>query len=123
MNFEKLHYAAHTAGLAAGRAATTAPMIVGTAASIVGNAIDYSQPTYVVPDGVCGFAWVSMKGNTSYARWARVNGIGRKGYPGGMQIPVREFGQSMQRKEAYAAAYANVLRATGIDCYADSRMD
>jgi hypothetical protein len=36
---------------------------------------------------------------------------------------VSEFGQSVDRKAAYAGAYAQVLRNSGIDCYADSRLD
>ena len=34
-----------------------------------------------------------------------------------------EGGQSIERKEAYAAAYAAVLKANGIDAYPNSRLD
>ena len=41
----------------------------------------------------------------------------------GLSVWVSEGGQSMERKEAYARAYADVLRAAGIEAYAGSRMD
>lgn len=42
---------------------------------------------------------------------------------GGLQYWVSQGGQSMQRKEAFARAFASVLKANGIDAFADSRMD
>lgn len=47
------------------------------------------------------------------------------GYYGGVSIWVGGFGQSVQRKEAYANAFAEVLneRVEGVRAYAGSRMD
>jgi hypothetical protein len=36
---------------------------------------------------------------------------------------VSDFNQSHQRKQAYAHAYAEALRAAGIEAFADSRLD
>jgi hypothetical protein len=108
--------AAHAAAVAAGRAAAEAavpvPMIV--------SGYEH-QP---VMDGVCGFAWVKVPGNTGFGRWAKGEGIFDKSYSGGLMMWISDYGQSMTRKEAYAMAYADSLRASGIEnVYAGSRMD
>jgi hypothetical protein len=36
---------------------------------------------------------------------------------------VGEFGQSLEQKEAYASAYAAVLKNYGVNVYTNSRMD
>lgn len=123
MNFQAIYDEAHAAGMAAGNAACPAPMVVGDAKSLFSNEIDYSKPTYYVADGVCGFAWVHLDGRAPFAKWAKENNLGHKGYPKGFDIWCGEFGQSMQRKEAYAGAFARVLKAHGIDAYMQSRMD
>lgn len=122
-DFADLATRAHLAGMEAGNAAAPVPMVVGSPSTVFGNDIDPRQPSYFVADGVCGFAWVKFKGSTPFGRWAKKIGIARASYPKGMQINVRAFGQSMQRKEAYAQAYAKVLQDAGVEAYADSRMD
>ncbi len=92
------------------------------------NPFDDSSPVVhryaPVMDGVCGFAWVTIRpGTSSFARWVSKTGRGRKGYYGGIQIWVSGFGQSMTRKEAYADAFAAVLREAGVSASAGSRMD
>lgn len=122
-NFQGLYDRARAAGLAAGGAITPVPMVVGTPSTPFGTDLDPNKKQHFVADGVCGFAWVHMKGNIPFARWAKKQGIARPGYPSGIDIPCRDFDQSMQRKEAYARAFASVLKAAGVDCYAQSRMD
>lgn len=78
---------------------------------------------YYVADGVCGFAWVQFKGNTAWGRWASKNKIAKPKYSGGLQIWISDYNQSMQKKEAYAKAFAETLKAHGIDASYDSRMD
>jgi hypothetical protein len=79
---------------------------------------------WFVADGVCGFAWITVHpANCSFAIWAKKNDGWRAAYGGGMQKWVSQFNQSMQRKEAYAAAYAGVLASHGIKAYSGSRMD
>lgn len=122
--YASLYEKADAAGRASAAACTPTPMIVGTPTTPLGNDIDPAKPTYFVSGGVCGFAWVWLKGNTGFARWAKAEGLTSKGYPTGLTIrPPRTYGQSMQRKEAYAHGFAAVLREAGIDCHVESRMD
>lgn len=111
--------AADIAGMAAGRAHTPAPMGVYQS-DLQGNRLG---PTEIVMDGVCGFAWIKIAGNTSFGRWAKKTGRARNGYYGGLLISASEFGQSMERKTAYARAFAKVLNENGVKAYAESRID
>lgn len=122
--FRSLFAAAHAAGMAAGNAAVPQPMIVGSPSSLFANDIDPRQPIYHVPEGVCGFAWVHIpNGRHPFVNECRNRKIGHKNYHKGWDVWVRDFGQSMARKEAYARAFAGVLKEAGIEAYADSRMD
>lgn len=115
---------ADAAGRAAVAAFTPVPMVVGNAIGF-SSQIDYSKPTEYVADGVCGFAWVNVKpGNSAFANWLKKSGKGRSdSYYGGVTIWVSDFNQSMQKKEVYANAFAEVLKNAGIKAYAASRMD
>lgn len=124
--FAALYAEAVAAGTQAAQAMTPRPMIVGEAKSLMSNEIDYSKPIEYVADGVCGFAWVNVKpGTSAFAKWLVKNGHARRDdYYGGVTIWIREYNQSMQRKEAHAQAMAEVLRKGGIErAYAHSRMD
>lgn len=114
---------AHKAGMAAGMAHNPTPMIV----SQHSNPLNDHSPVvkqYYVSGGVCGFASIHLiSARTAFAKWVMASGNGRKDYQKGANITCFEFGQSMERKEAYAHAFAKVLRDAGIDCYAQSRMD
>jgi len=121
--FETLHRQAEMAGMAAGAAAKPKAMMVGTPTTLLGSSIDASKAVYLVPEGVCGFAWVKIKGNTAFGRWMKKVGLARPDYPAGLAISCKAFGQSMERKEAWAHAYAKVLTEAGITAYPQSRMD
>lgn len=112
-------------GVRAGNAAEPVPMVVGTPTTFLGNDIDYDKKTYYVADGVCGFAWVVIRpGNSSLARHAIKLGIGHSNrYSGGVEISVREHGQSLDRKSQHATAYAAILKAANVNAYAQSRID
>jgi Fe-S oxidoreductase len=86
--------------------------------------IDGAQ-TWIVEDGVCGFAWINVKPAYSAVAKALVAaGLARKdGYEGGVTVWVSDYNQSITRKEAYARAFAKVLQDAGIRAYASSRMD
>lgn len=73
----------------------------------------------------CGFAWIKVRpANSPFANWLKKNGHVRGvAYHGGVDIWVHEFGQSMQRKEAFAHAFAEVIYNAGIKAYAQSRID
>ena len=121
---DRLIAEAHEAGMAAGNAAAPTPMVVGTPTTPLGSDIDYTKKTYYVADGVCGFAWVTVRpGNSKMAKTLVARGMANKAYGGGVSVWVHQFNQSMQRKEAYAYAFADVLRNAGIRAYANSRMD
>ena len=121
---EKLLERAHLMGMDAGRDASVTPMIVGSPSTPFGSDIDYSKKTYFVEGGACGFAGVVIKpARGKFVSYLKSIGIGNKHYYGGYYVSVREFGQSLARKEAYAEAYAKVLSEVGMRCYVDSRMD
>tara|TARA_Y100000590_G_scaffold440004_1_gene564816 strand:+ start:380 stop:763 length:384 start_codon:yes stop_codon:yes gene_type:complete len=121
---EKLLERAHLMGMDAGRRVGVTPMVVGTPTELFGNEIDWDKSTYHVSDGVCGFAGVVIKpARGKFVSYLKSLGMGYKHYYGGWYVSVREFGQSMTRKEAYAEAFAKVLTEEGMSCYVDSRMD
>lgn len=124
-NFESLYQKADNEGRIAVNNATIVPMVVGTAKSIFSNEIDETMPTYFVSDGVCGFAEIIVKpGNCPFANFLKKNKLAEKRYCGpGVSIWVSDFDQSLQKKEAYARAFAKVLRENGIDAFMISRMD
>ena len=121
---EKLLERAHLMGMDAGRRVCVTPMVVGTPTELFGNEIDWDKSTYHVSDGVCGFAGVVIKpARGKFVSYLKSLGMGYKHYYGGWYVSVREFGQSMTRKEAYAEAFAKGLTEEGMSCYVDSRMD
>lgn len=123
MDNATIYTAAHTAGLDAAQSAAVRPMIVTQRANPFD---DSSAPVkqYFEEDGVCGFASVIVKpANSSFARYLKTIRSTYKHYYGGLNMPVHEFNQSLQRKEAYARAFAAVLSDAGIKAYVDSRMD
>ena len=122
-DFSALYEKADAAGKAAAQASVPTPIVVGEETSPFSGVIDYAKPTYYVADGLCGFAWVSFKGNTAWGRWAKKAGKAKPAYGGGLQVWVSNYGQSVTRKEAYAQAFAAVLREQGIEAYAGSRLD
>lgn len=114
--------AAVAAGEAALEAAKPTPMAIVEADILTGEP-KVGARRLVIDEGPCGFAWVVFPGNTAFGRHMKKHGHARKAYGGGLQYWVSQGGQSMQRKEAFARAFASVLKANGIDAFADSRMD
>ncbi len=114
---------AKAAALEAGSGANPVAMIVQDADVITGGPVPGGK-AYFVPDGVCGFASVVVKpGTSSFARYLVKNELARKNYYGGVAVSIREFNQSLARKEAAAEAMAKVFSEAGIRAYVDSRMD
>lgn len=123
-SFEKIVAEADAAGKAAVEKLNVVPMVVSSHM----NQMDDNSPVvkqYFVADGVCGFAWVNVRPATSrFAKYLKAKGIARPdSYEGGVTISIRDYNQSMQKKEAYANAYAEVLNGHGFKAYANSRMD
>lgn len=115
---------AFNAGMEAGNAHNPTPIMVGEAVGL-SSKIDYSKQTYFVPEGVCGFAWVNIKpANSRFARFLLNKKLARTdSYAGGICVWVREFGQSYERKRAFAQAFVKILSAYGVKCYSESRLD
>lgn len=61
----------------------------------------------------CGFAWVTLPGNTPFARWLKRQGIASKSYPRGLQIWYSKLHnlptQSVSVHRAAAEAACDVL--------------
>jgi len=123
--FQTVYDKAYSAGMKAAQEISVTPMVVGSPSTPLGNDISPEKPIYFVPDGVCGFAWVTVKpGNSSFANWLKKNNLARKdSYYGGVTIWIGEHGQSLQRKEAHAYAMALALKSEGFNAFSDSRID
>ena len=117
--FQGLYEKAMSAGAVAGFAVLPEPMVLQNA-DILGNKYG---PIEVVNEGCCGFAWVIIKGNSGFAKWAKANGFAKPAYGGGLRFWIGGYGQSLERKLAHADAMALLLNEAGIEAYADSRMD
>lgn len=104
---------AHEEGMKAGTTVNVSPMII----------VKDKEKIHIVADGVCGFASISFKGNTTFGRWMKKNGFARSSVMGGLYMSVPHFNQSLIRKEAYANAYVKVLGKYEITAYSESRMD
>ena len=118
----RIYKEAYAAGLIAGKEVGVPKFIVGDAIGL-SDQIDYTKKTYIL-EGLCGFAWVNISpARGAFVNWLKAQGIGSKGYYGGYEIWVREFGQSVDRKSAFAGAFAQVLGKYGIEASAGSRLD
>jgi len=100
---------AHMAGRQAAADCEPTPMVVG-------NDDEY----YFVDDGACGFAWV----NVSPRNCRTANALKKIGldevpryqwssvaHEKAVQLWIHDYGQSVERKAAYASAYSEVLAA------------
>ena len=121
-NFQKIYDEAHNAGMEAVKNLVVKPMVVQEHKNPLNDNSEVVQ-SYFVADGICGFASVRFKGNTSFARWAKKNKLCKKSYNSGCYIWISYFNQSYQKKSAYASAFAKVLNENGISAYAESRLD
>lgn len=82
------------------------------------------SPVETVHDGMCGFAWVTVKGaNKGFGHWLIKQGLAKASYTGGAQIWISNYNQSYERKSAHAYAMAESLRANGVNAYSDGRLD
>ena len=67
--FANLAMNAHEAGMAAGNAARPTPMHL-VEADIWGRPKPGAE-VHCISEGPCGFAWVWLKGNTPFGKWAK----------------------------------------------------
>ncbi|QDP46269.1 MAG: hypothetical protein Unbinned3556contig1001_40 [Prokaryotic dsDNA virus sp.] len=123
-SFKQILDEAHDQGMMAGEAKVPTPMVVQEVG--LDNKPYKGSQSWYVPQGACGFAWIVTHehGNGKFVRYLKSVGEGSKYYYGGHYVKwVGEFGQSIEQKEAYAEAYADVLQKYGIKAYAGSRLD
>ena len=123
-NCERIYQEAHEAGMKAAGNHTPTPMVVEQHSNMMNDNSPVVK-SWVVSGGVCGFAWINIKpANSKFAKWLKANNIVQnRSYYGGYDIWVSHFGQSMELKEKYAHAFANILNSYGIKAYSMSRMD
>ena len=106
------------------------PMVVVERKSCLDDKSEIVKSWYV-EDGACGFAWVNIRPASKRGlRDCEMVGYLKKNNKGSYseydkcwQVWIYEYNQSMQKKEAYADAVAEVLREYGIDANSGSRMD
>ena len=112
--FEKLYAEAWEKGREAARNCRPRPM------HVVDSNGDWLD---TVDDGICGFGWVNVPGNTSFGKWLAKYRGARPGYPKGLEIWISDYGQSYERKAAHAGAMALYLQLHGVRARAGSRLD
>lgn len=126
VTFRSIYAEMVTAAKQAAQGCKPTPMIVTQRANPMDDRSRVVQ-SWHVPGGVCGFAWVKMRGTSAFARWLKANGHGRPDYPTGLSVSAYhlalEIGQSMERGEAAARAAVAVLDRYGIESRMESRMD
>jgi hypothetical protein len=121
---QDLFRAAHAAGMKAGEECRPTPMVVEQHLNPLDDNSPVTRRYGPIADGVCGYATVLVRpGNSSFATWLKKYKGASKGYYGGVSYYVGEFGQSYERKTAYARAFAQVLEEAGIKAYGQSRLD
>lgn len=129
---------AEAAGEQAGKAVVPAPMVVEQHVDMTDDNSPVAQ-AWLVPDGVCGFAWIVVKCTNTASRSfinqlkkaglatsdvnERGGAVFRPHYHGGFAMYVHYGNQSYERKTAYASAFAEVLCKYGINAYSGSRLD
>lgn len=112
--FKNVMNEAEVAAFNAGTSCKPEPMVV----------VDGTGRSYYVSEGVCGFASVIITPATSsFVKWLKKNDIGSKHWKRGWQIWVSQFGQSYDRKRAYARAMAEVFNKHGFKSHVESNLD
>jgi hypothetical protein len=125
--WRKLWADAKEAGNQALLACVPIPMVVQQHSNMMD---DNSKVTkeWVVEDGMCGFAWVTLPYKGTNIKF--INAIKKfepdrltKAYGGGYSYWIHEGNQSYTKKMKYAQAMATALNNGGIKAYSGSRLD
>lgn len=124
-DMKALYARAAEAGDRAARAVVPVPMHVVQRAHPLDDTSPIVKRYAPVMDGVCGHAWIIVRPGTSrFARFLKAEGLGdTSSYFGGVRIWISDYGQSYERKAAYASAFAATLEEAGITADAMSRLD
>jgi len=93
------------------------------------NAAQNTAPQMIVVRGyesepfpICGFATVRVTGLRGKIL-AEFKARGFEKYSSGIGLDVGDYGQSYDRKSAYARAYTQTLKDHGINAWSESRQD
>jgi hypothetical protein len=128
--YRDLYDEADKAGREAVSNTTPTPMIVRQHSNPLDDSSEVVKEYGPILDGVCGFAWINIKpGNHPFCNWLKKEGLARKdSYYGGVTIWVHDFEQSLEKKQAYAQAFAKVINKAfdnipKFNALAMSRMD
>ena len=98
------------AGKTAAKVCKPTPMVVQQHLDLFDDSSPVTETYEPVESGVCGFGYVIVSpGNSSLAIWLKKHMFYFKWYYGGIAMGVKEYGQSYERKMAYAYAYATTL--------------
>lgn len=130
-NFTQICEKAHTAGMESVKNIVSRSVMVYEETHLFSGKMDHTKPHYILDDYPCGFAWVDVypatKGTTREGKEERKIlehfGFSKNTYEKSYQLWISAYNQSMQKKETYARAFADVLRANGLKAYSGSRMD
>lgn len=108
--FKEIFEEAFRLGRQAGEDAIPTPMVVQEHVNMADDNSPVKQ-SWLVRDGLCGFAWISIRpGNCASANFARKFWGGKTdSYYGGVTIWISDFNQSHARKKAMAGAIAHFL--------------
>lgn len=119
-----LYARAHEAGDAAAQACVPVPMYVVQHAHPLDDSSPIVKRYAPIMDGICGFAWINVTpGTSSFARFLKEEDLCSPSHYGGVMIWVGDYNQSYEKKSAYAAAFARVLREAGVEARSMSRLD
>ncbi len=129
--FKEICNIAHEAGVEAVKNVITEAVLVYQETYPFSGVMDKTKPSYILDDYPCGFSWVDVyplnKGNTRLGKEERKMlesaGFSKNDYTKTYQLWISAYNQSIQKKEAYASAYAKVLRENDIRAYSGSRLD
>ena len=107
--WEAIFARAKTAGKEASNAVVPTPMVLE----------DYGTEW----EGMCGFGWVHLpNARHPMAKWLLKSDLGNRAHPG-VTVWSTANTQSLDRNRAWAEAFAEVFKANGLECAAQSRVD
>ncbi|WP_109354760.1 DUF6883 domain-containing protein [Sphingorhabdus sp. EL138] len=107
--WQQIHELAHSEGMKRAEAKQPTPMVL--------------EKYGTIWEGMCGFGWVFLPdARKPFPKWALENKLGYPSRPG-VHISSKVITQSIDKNFSYAQGYAEVLKANGIDCEAQSRLD
>jgi hypothetical protein len=114
--FRDLFDRAQVAGFKAGTSCVPCPVTFITANNF--DDVVAGGEEFYESEGDCGCAWAVIRpGNCKFANWLKRNDLGDyDSYRKGVLVSPHAFDQSIDRKRAWAGAFAAVVREAEIRC-------